>query len=124
MYYIDGAESTAEQFAAAIDTNNYTYVDIDSIAYDGQKVIMNRIREYKSRLKETDYQATKNAEGELDNETYMPIRQQRAAWRAAINELEAILAGTQPVVKTYPLFEAESPANSDTTTTENETTQN
>lgn len=124
MYYIDGAESTAEQFAAAIDTNNYTYVDIDSIAYDGQKVIMNRIREYKSRLKETDYQATKNAEGELDDEIYMPIRQQRAAWRAAINELEAILAGTQPVVKTYPLFETENPANSDMTTAENETTQN
>lgn len=108
MYYIDGVESTVEQFVAAMDTNNYTYVDVDSIAYDGRKVIMNRIRDYKNRLKVTDYQATKNAEGELDDATYLPLREQRAAWRAAINELEGILEGVKPIVKTYPLLEGES----------------
>ena len=50
-----------------------------------------KIRINKDRLKRSDYQAIKFAEGELTEEEFAPIREQRRAWRAEINELEAQL---------------------------------
>jgi len=50
-----------------------------------------RIAELKRYLSDTDYQAIKFAEGELPEEEYAPIREDRKAWRAEINEKEAIL---------------------------------
>ena len=41
-------------------------------------------------LRDTDYKAIKHSEGEISDEEYAPIRAQRAAWRARINELEAM----------------------------------
>lgn len=52
---------------------------------------MARIAELKGLLSSTDYQAIKFAEGELSEEEYAPIRENRKAWRAEINEKEAIL---------------------------------
>lgn len=40
-------------------------------------------------LDRTDYQAIKYAEGVLTEEEYAPIKAQRQAWRARLNELEA-----------------------------------
>ena len=50
-----------------------------------------KIVSLKNRLKATDYQAIKHAEGELSSEEYAPIREQRRQCRAEINELEAQL---------------------------------
>ncbi len=47
-----------------------------------------RINELKTYLKATDYKAIKYAEGELSEEEYAPIKEQRNDWRAEINKLE------------------------------------
>lgn len=47
-----------------------------------------KIPELKQKLADTDYKAIKYAEGELTEEEYAPIREQRRAWRQEINELE------------------------------------
>ena len=46
-----------------------------------------RIAELKQKLKDTDYQAIKFAEGELTAEEFEPMRLQRKAWREEINQL-------------------------------------
>ena len=67
-----------------------------------------RIQELKNKLKETDYQAIKFAEGQISEEDFAPIRTQRQLWRDKgnmseftyimdilmdeINELERILS--------------------------------
>ena len=43
----------------------------------------------KSMLSQTDYKAIKYAEGEITEEEYAPVREQRRQWRRQINELEA-----------------------------------
>ena len=48
-----------------------------------------RISELKRLLAESDYKAIKYAEGEITEEEYAPIKEQRRAWRVEINELEA-----------------------------------
>lgn len=45
----------------------------------------------KHKLRCTDYQAIKFAEGEISLEEYAPVRDQRRAWRAEINAIEAHL---------------------------------
>ena len=42
-------------------------------------------------LDDSDYKALKHADGAFTEDEYEPIRQQRAEWRARINELEAML---------------------------------
>lgn len=51
------------------------------------------IDELKRKLLETDYQAIKYAEGQISEEEYLPIKEQRQSWRDRINELEAELEG-------------------------------
>lgn len=46
----------------------------------------------KQKLKNTDYQAIKYAEGLLTEEEYAPIKAQRQAWRNEINALEKELS--------------------------------
>lgn len=53
---------------------------------------LKRRAELKRNLEATDYQAIKFAEGELSEEEYAPVREQRRAWRAEINVLEAEIA--------------------------------
>lgn len=48
------------------------------------------IKELKTKLSATDYQAIKYAEGLLTAEEYAEIKVQRQAWRDRINELEKI----------------------------------
>jgi len=45
-----------------------------------------------SLLKNTDYKALKYAEGAITDADYNAIKAQRQAWRARINEIEAIMA--------------------------------
>lgn len=49
------------------------------------------IFELKSKLRDSDYKAIKFAEGELTSEEYAPVKAERRAWRAKINELELLL---------------------------------
>ena len=53
--------------------------------------IRDQIATLKQNLADTDYKAIKFAEGLLTAEEYEPIKQQRQAWRDAINTLEAQL---------------------------------
>ena len=53
-----------------------------------EQVIQGEINAYKILLEDTDYMAIKHSEGEISDADYEPIREQRAAWRASINELE------------------------------------
>jgi hypothetical protein len=46
------------------------------------------ISELKAKLRDTDYQAIKYAEGMYTLTEYAPIREQRQAWRDRINHLE------------------------------------
>lgn len=45
----------------------------------------------KQQLDVTDYQAIKYAEGQISEEEYSPIREERQSWRDRINELEQII---------------------------------
>ena len=51
------------------------------------------IAELKAKLRATDYQAIKFAEGMLSAEEYSEMKAQRQAWRDRINELEGIIGG-------------------------------
>ena len=46
------------------------------------------IANLKKALSDTDYKAIKFAEGEINPEDYLPIKNQRAEWRAKINKLQ------------------------------------
>ena len=56
-----------------------------------QTDLLNQIAALKQNLSDSDYKAVKFAEGLLTAEEYEPIKQQRQAWRAEINTLEAQL---------------------------------
>lgn len=47
-----------------------------------------QINELKEKLRETDYQAIKYAEGLITKTNYLAIKNQRQEWRNKINELE------------------------------------
>lgn len=51
------------------------------------------IAELKMKLRDSDYQAIKYAEGMFTLSEYAPIREQRQAWRDRINELEGEIGG-------------------------------
>ena len=53
---------------------------------------LDRIAELKGLLAASDYKAIKYSEGLMTEEEYAPIKVQRQAWRAEINELEEELA--------------------------------
>ena len=48
-----------------------------------------QINELKEKLRETDYQAIKYAEGLISEEDYAVIKKKRQEWRNKINELES-----------------------------------
>lgn len=60
----------------------YTVEELAKIAAERE------IAELKAKLRDTDYQAIKYAEGMYTLTEYAPIREQRQAWRDRINHLE------------------------------------
>lgn len=48
------------------------------------------ISQLKQKLFDSDYKAIKYAEGQLSEEEYSPIKEERQAWRDRINELEEV----------------------------------
>ena len=65
----------------------YTKEELERMAAERE------ISELKQKLRSTDYQAIKFAEGMFTLSEYAPIREQRQAWRDRINELEDIIGG-------------------------------
>ena len=57
-----------------------------------KEYVMDRIRELKKFLNDTDYKAIKFSEGVITEEEFAPVRIQRAEWRNEINELEEELS--------------------------------
>ena len=55
------------------------------------RILKGKIARLKIALSKSDYKAIKYAEGEISAEEYTPIRDERRAWRAEINRLEAEL---------------------------------
>lgn len=51
--------------------------------------LQQRINELKAKLRATNDTAIMFAEGELSAEEYEPVKLERRAWRAEINQLEA-----------------------------------
>lgn len=70
---------------------NGQVVDIEIEETSFEVPAEDRIAELKQKLYETDYMAIKYAEGRLTKEEYAPMGEQREAWRAEINALEAQL---------------------------------
>lgn len=60
--------------------------------YEQFKDYHRQIAEFKRKLRESDYKAIKYAEGEISEEEYAPIREERRAWRNRINDLEYLIA--------------------------------
>ena len=55
---------------------------------DEKTVIQGEINALKQLLANSDYKAIKHSEGEMSEEEFAPVREQRQAWRVRINELE------------------------------------
>lgn len=59
---------------------------------DAENEIVGQINTLKQLLSQTDYQALKYSDGAMTEDEYAPVRENRAKWRAQINDLEAQLA--------------------------------
>lgn len=80
-----------EQYVGCIDKDFNIIKDL--VNKKGQKV--NKIMEIsilKKKLSNTDYQAIKYAEGQITEEEYQSMKEQRQAWRDEINKIEEELA--------------------------------
>lgn len=84
-------ETWQRKNGVAILDSNFTY-EIDFyivIPYTTeQKTAYAQIKALKKNLANTDYKAIKYAEGLISDEEYAEVKEQRAAWRDEINELE------------------------------------
>lgn len=77
-------------------TKQFNVANKTIIPYDNSHDILvrqNQLRIYdlKKKLADTDYKVIKYTEGELTEEEYTPVRDQRKVWRAEINKLEKTL---------------------------------
>lgn len=62
------------------------------VPYSDRELAEREIAKLKAKLRETDYQAIKFAEGEMAAEEYAETKEKRSAWRQKINELEEVLS--------------------------------
>lgn len=75
--------------AVADESGEERIFEIVQVVTSEEDSALQRIRELKGKLDDTDYMGMKFMEGALSSEEWGPIRQQRAEWRAEINEIEA-----------------------------------
>lgn len=73
---------------AEIITGEDGYPTLKYLKTSEAEKINEQIELLKTKLKDTDYQAIKFSEGELSEEEYQPIKEQRRAWRQEINLLQ------------------------------------
>ena len=84
--------SIPEEDLEVSDVNGWTYRK-EVCPHKTQEMIerenvIQEIAQLKKQLSDTDYKAIKYAEGEITPEDYLPIKNQRAEWRARINKLQ------------------------------------
>lgn len=72
------------------------------------KIAYKQIYELKKKLGKTDYKALKHADGEISDEEYECIKEERQSWRDEINKLEAQM--TIPTITKEEIAEAEAKA--------------
>lgn len=86
--YVEITEEEYNAFRSQQNSRgNHNQTEID--------VIRNRIAELKDLLASSDYKLFKYQDGDMTEEEYAPIRQQRHAWRVEINQLEAEIENAQ-----------------------------
>ncbi len=73
-----------------IQVNIDSFIDGKLVKGNPKEDTFAKILELKKKLEETDYKLMKYIEGELTEEEYLPIKEQRKEWRKQINELEAL----------------------------------
>lgn len=78
----------AKKISYDATTKKETIIEVEE--HDNVYIKEIEINELKRQLAETDYQAIKYAEGQLSEEEYRPIKEQRQIWRDRINELEVL----------------------------------
>ena len=90
-----------------IDSDNKYGIDFSiGVAYnDDRTEKWLRIKELKKFLANTDYQAVKHSEGVMSDEEFEPIKQNRAAWRSEINEIQS--SYIEPTLTREEIDEAE-----------------
>ncbi len=77
------------------DNPNYYYCKRSEEILSETEKTQREIEKLKRKLRETDYQAIKYAEGYLTAEEYAETKAQRQVWRDEINALEARLGEVQ-----------------------------
>ena len=89
---LKGVNRVVEYVNNKLVIRDYTEAEITAQrAKRERQTICRQIISLKTKLKETDYQAIKYAEGQLSEEKYAVMKAQRQAWRDEINTLEAQL---------------------------------
>ena len=81
------AEYEGNEYKLVITDNHYQVIHISEADIDRDNAIQ-EINQLKKLLSDSDYKAIKFAEGEINPEDYLPIKNQRAEWRAKINQLQ------------------------------------
>ena len=84
--------SIPEEDLEVSDVNGWTYPK-ELCPHKTQAMIdrdnaIQEINQLKKQLADSDYKAIKFAEGEINPEDYLPIKNQRAEWRSRINQLQ------------------------------------
>lgn len=82
----------ADKYSDAISSDFDDDFNFNITKYNNRKLMVEnglKIAELINKLKSTDYQAIKFAEGQLSSEEFKPIKEQRQLWRDEINELQA-----------------------------------
>ena len=83
-----------------IENPNKIHFGIDEFI-NGQLVVheyhdyLFEIQKLKKLLEESDYKLLKYMDGELSEQEYLPIKEQRKNWRNQINELEKVIKKTR-----------------------------
>ena len=81
-------EVVAEKINGIMTVTSWTPGAIPEKKVSEKELAEREIASLKAKLTATDYQAIKYAEGVMSAEEYAPVKEQRQAWRARINELE------------------------------------
>lgn len=84
-------ESTLSLIDKHVGCINTNYQVIDELVSKEEKQA--KIAVLKAKLTATDYKAIKYAEGAISEYDYIPVKQERQAWRNEINQLEGELHG-------------------------------
>lgn len=90
--YADLVETKKKWFNGQIvDDETYNKRKIERDALKEKKTLMDEIVSLKKMLDSLDYHTLKHVDGEMTDEEYEPIKQQKIKLRARINEIEAQL---------------------------------